>query len=254
MEILRHALQRIAARRQFPGPPYRDVLQWLHEELRPDSYIEIGVASGSTLRLAAPPTIAVGVDPNPRPEAYEGWSAPTQLLRIPSNEFFATRTLTEFFGTDHFSMAFVDGLHLYEQALRDILNLEPHAGPDSLIAVHDTIPLDEKSSARERTTKFYTGDVWKVLPWLAAHRPQLSVTTVEAGPSGLTLIAGFGGSGQNSAADAGIESYKGLSWGDYQQRRHEFRSTIPNNRETVIGWVRRHFRPDPEYQKQVGGE
>lgn len=253
MQRLRNALQRIAARRQFPGPAYRDVLQWLHEELRPASYIEIGVASGSTLRLAAPPTIAVGVDPNPKPRADEGWRAPTQLLRIPSDEFFATRTLTEFFETDHFSMAFVDGLHLYEQALRDILNLEPHAGPDSLIAVHDTIPLDEKSSARERATEFYTGDVWKVLPWLAAHRPELSVTTVEAGPSGLTLIAGFGGSGRNPSGAAEIESYKGLSWGDYQRRRHEFLSTIPNDRQAVIDWVRQHLRRDPENPQQAGG-
>ena len=168
---------------RFPGPDYYEVLRWLHQDLRPESYFEIGVFRGQSLMLAMPPTIAVGIDPCP--EVEHRWNTKTQVLAMSSGEFFARHTLGEFFGAERFSFAFVDGLHQFEQALDDIFHLEAYARPESVIAVHDTIPLDEKTAARDRCTKFHTGDVWKVVPFLKSYRPGLELITIRTGPSGL---------------------------------------------------------------------
>ncbi len=188
------------------------------------------------MRLARPPTIALGIDPFP--EMDHRWRTPTQVLPMTSTEFFSKHSLAEFFGTNSFSLAFIDGLHQFEQAIDDIFNLEVYAHPTSVIALHDTIPLDEHTSARERHTTFHTGDVWKVLPFLKQYRPGLEVTTVRTGPSGLTLIRGLNASGARSkAAVEGIRRFQDLTWEYYKQHRHEFLETIPNERDAVVSWL-----------------
>ena len=39
------------AAERLPGPEYYTVLGWLHEFLRPEVYLEIGVWAGDSLRL-----------------------------------------------------------------------------------------------------------------------------------------------------------------------------------------------------------
>lgn len=226
----------IVASMRFPGPNYYEVLRWLHEDLKPESYLEIGVSDGQSLLLAIPPTIAVGIDPFP--EADKCWRTKTHVLAKPSSEFFAQHALREFFGADRFSFAFVDGLHQFEQAIDDIFNLERYARPQSVIAVHDTIPLDEKTATRHRHTKFHTGDVWKVVPFLKSYRPDLALVTVRTGPSGLTLIQRLDPSHTRSEEE--IEAlgwFRELPWEYYKQHRNEFLETIPNERGAVVKWL-----------------
>jgi Methyltransferase domain len=40
-------------------------------------------------------------------------------------------------------MAFIDGLHHFEQVLRDFINVEKRATSEGLIVIHDCIPFDE---------------------------------------------------------------------------------------------------------------
>lgn len=232
-------MHEIVASMRFPGPNYYEVLRWLHEELKPKTYLEIGVFRGNFLKLAIPPAVALGIDPFP--EVDDSWSAQTRILSITSKEFFARHTLREFFGIDCFSLAFVDGLHQFEQAIDDIFHLEAYAQPESVIAVHDTIPLDEKTSARERRTMFHTGDVWKVIPFLKFHRPDLEVITVRTGPSGLTLIGGWNPCWKKSHAEnmEAFGRFLELPWEYYKQHRNEFLETIPNDRDAVAGWLSR---------------
>jgi len=231
-----YVMHEIVASMRFPGPDYYEVLQWLHQDLKPESYLEIGVWRGRSLALAAPPTIALGIDPCTKIE--HGWTARTQILPLTSSEFFAKHRLKEFFGSDRFSLAFVDGLHQFEQAIEDVYHLESYAGPGSLIAVHDTIPLDEKTSARERRTMVHMGDVWKILPFLKEQRPDLDVITVRTGPSGLTLIRRLNPSRKRSEAEVeAVGRLQELPWGYYQQHRKAFLQTIPNDRNALLTWL-----------------
>jgi hypothetical protein len=221
---------------RFPGPNYYDVLRWLHEELKPASYLEIGVFRGRSLSLAMPPTIALGIDPCPKVDHH--WQTQTQVVPMTSSEFFSRHSLAEFFGADCFSLALVDGLHQFERAMDDIFNLEVYAQPDSVIALHDTIPLDERTASPTRRTDFYTGDVWKVVPFLKQFRPDLEIVTVRTGPSGLTLIRRLSTTRKKQQADTeALARFRELPWEFYKQHRHEFLETIPNERDAVAGWL-----------------
>jgi len=62
-----HALARkLLARMELPGAEYFDVLRRMHGYLKPRNYVEIGVYKGKSLRLAAPGTRVLGIDPAPR--------------------------------------------------------------------------------------------------------------------------------------------------------------------------------------------
>lgn len=234
---LKTVMHNRVATMRFPGPNYYEVLGWLHQDLRPESYFEIGVFRGDTLTLAMPPTIALGIDPSP--EVEDRWRTETHLMRLPSSEFFAKYTLKQFFGKDSFSLAFVDGLHQFEQAIDDIFNLEVYAQPESVIAVHDTIPLDEETAARERRATFYTGDVWKVIPFLKCYRPDLELITVRTGPSGLTLIRRLNPMRKRSKEEIEVLArFQELPWEYYIRHRAEFLETIPNERDAVVSWLR----------------
>jgi hypothetical protein len=170
----------------WPGPDYLAWLARFHAVRRPRVYLEIGVATGRTLALARPPTCAIGVDPHAMIQA--GFSTETHLYCETSNDFFQANRLARLLGGAPVDLGFIDGLHLFEQALRDFIHLEARCAPGSLILLHDTIPLDERTQERVATTNFYTGDVWKIVPCLKHYRPDLRVVTIAAAPTGLTAV------------------------------------------------------------------
>src|SRR5580698_1080401 len=108
------------ATRRMPGPDYYTVLRWIHEILRPATYIEIGIRKGESLRLALDQTICVGIDPEP--DIQTPLSANTSVFRMTSDAFFAEEELPKLLHAPAFDLAFIDGLHLFEQALRDFIN------------------------------------------------------------------------------------------------------------------------------------
>jgi len=114
----------------------------------------------------------------------------------------------------------------------------PNAQPGSVIAVHDTMPLDEETAARVRRSKFHTGDVWKIVPFLKSDRPGLELVTVRTAPSGLTLIRHLDPSHARSQEELeALGRLRESPWEYYKQHRHEFLETIPNQREAVASWL-----------------
>jgi tetratricopeptide (TPR) repeat protein len=176
---------------EMPGEDYYSCLQRFHERLRPATYVEIGLGHGRSLALAGPETKAVGIDP------YQGfWErlnfvcphGPATLFPLTSDDFFAQHDLREVIGKNTFDLAFIDGLHLFEQTLRDFINLERYAGEKSVILIHDCLPIAPVVAERERCTGFWTGDVWRIIPCLKAFRPDLTIKTIPTKPSGLAVV------------------------------------------------------------------
>jgi len=177
------------AQMRLPGEDYLAWIDRLYQACAPASVLEIGVFEGASLRLVRPPAIAIGVDPAPR--ILHRLAAETHLFAEASDMFFANGRARALLGDRALSIGFVDGLHLFEQALRDFINLEALCGPGSVILLHDTIPLDEETSGREQRTDFHTGDVWKTILCLKHYRPELRIATIATPPSGLTIVAGL---------------------------------------------------------------
>ncbi len=232
-----------AAATRFPGPDYYHVLGWIHEILRPATYVEIGVGYGESLRLAISPTVALGIDPCPLAE----FTGPV-VVREASRDFFARHDLRELLGAPHFSLAFLDGSHLIEDVAADLLSLERYASPASLVLVHDTIPLDEETSSRTRATEFYTGDVWKIAPLLAKARPELEMAAVRTAPSGLTMIRGLGAGGRLDPAQ-----YLNWGWNEYLISKDRDFRYLDNTRDAVSAWLHAFRQHTPVQSMRSSG-
>jgi Methyltransferase domain len=229
--------------RRLPGPIYAWVLNWIHNFLKPANYVEIGVHEGASLHQALPDTpCIIGVDPNPViiPEiAQQAPTANAQIHELTSDEFFARYDLTELLGGP-LELAFIDGLHLFEQVLRDFVNLERHSCDRTIIAMHDCIPFDEVTASREQTTDFYSGDTWKAVLALRRLRPELTMVIVPTAPTGLCLVTGLDCS--NSRLEQSlpeiVASYRELDFDYYQTHRDEMPEEIPNQVKSVGSWLR----------------
>lgn len=221
----------------LPGPGYYTVLRWIHEIVRPATYIEIGIRQGDSLRLALPDTTCVAIDPDP---ALAECPLPnTRLFATSSDQFFNCHSLTEILGASSFSLAFVDGLHLFEQALRDFINLEKFATPSSIVIIHDCLPLDVITSQRTRTTHFYSGDVWKVAMCLNTSRPDLKMKTIRTGPTGLCLIGNLDRHSSVLATgyDDYVAEYIDLTFDDYKRRTADMPATVENTLDAVSSCI-----------------
>ncbi len=167
-------------------PTYYHLLADLHRRKKPRTYVEIGVHEGHSLGLVGADTRVVGIDPEPKITTELPRSV--TIVANTSDAYFASPEGAAPFGDDPIDLAFIDGMHHVEFALRDFINIERLSSPDSTILVHDCVPIDEETASRERSTVIWSGDIWKLIPFLRQHRPDLAITVHEVEPTGLAEI------------------------------------------------------------------
>lgn len=173
----------LLVRIKLGGEFYFSVLERIFGQLRPRSYVEVGVFRGERLRLARAPTIAVGIDP--RPELSEPLAENHRIFAETSDDFFANRDLRTLLGGLPVDLAFIDGMHQFEFALRDFANLERHCSRDSTILIHDCYPMDRESAGRVPRSVNWSGDIWRLIVLLKKYRPDLAIHSIGTPPTGL---------------------------------------------------------------------
>ncbi len=171
---------------EFPGEDYFQILARIHEHLKPATYLEIGIAEGLSFEIVSPETLALGIDPNPQLRNPHG--PRQQVFAQTSDSFFAQRDVISELGGKTLDLAFIDGLHHLEFALRDFINVEKYCSPDSIILIHDVYPIDAVSASRERASRFWSGDIWRLILILKKYRPDLTVNVIGARPTGLGAV------------------------------------------------------------------
>jgi hypothetical protein len=169
--------------------PYLKLLDQIQQFLLPRTYVEVGVSKGTSLTLALPGTRCIGVDPDPDIQFPLGPTS--EIYRLTSDDFFEQVDVGAALGGQPLDLAFIDGLHLFEYALRDFMNLERYATQDTTILIHDCLPVDEECASRDRKVGRWSGDVWKVIACLRMWRPDLDVSVVDIGPCGLAIVRGL---------------------------------------------------------------
>lgn len=154
-------------------------------------YLEIGVNSGNSfipIRAAR----KWGVDPaytlsRKRRAKYAVFSAlhlkTERLFRMTSDAFFASKR--RMLARQGIDVCFVDGLHTYEQSLRDVVNALEYLKPDGVIVMHDCNPTSAVAAHPARSidevialrvpgwTGAWSGDVWKTIVHLRSLRRDL---------------------------------------------------------------------------------
>jgi predicted O-methyltransferase YrrM len=232
----------VAAMERFSGPGYYRALRWLHRILEPANYLEIGVDQGVSVEQALPATKVIGVDPAPR--IGHDITPNATIYELTSDAFFAQLDVAEVIGGP-IEYAFIDGLHRFEQVLRDFVNVERHAAGDAVVVLHDCLPLDAVTSARERTTDFYAGDVWKATLALRRRRRDLDMAIVPTGPTGLCLVRNLDSSNRELEEQLPeIEAeYLDLDFDYYLAHREEMPPEVDNDKNAVREWVARGQEP-----------
>ena len=169
---------------------YLDLLEIVHRELAPRLYLEIGVREGASLKLSG--CKSIGIDPEPRlshclPDVVK-------IYQRTSDDFFALDAAHAIQGK--IDLAFINGMHKFEYALRDFFNIEMYSASTSLVVIDDIFPNHPLQARRTKQSRVWTGDVWKLLTCLRIFRPDLILIPVNTSPAGSLLIAGLDPSNQ----------------------------------------------------------
>tara|TARA_B110000037_G_scaffold218597_1_gene281922 strand:+ start:5944 stop:7050 length:1107 start_codon:yes stop_codon:yes gene_type:complete len=167
---------------------YLEFLKVLHKK-RYEIYFEIGSRSGHSLSLSQSPSIAI--DPYYQLECNPVGKKDFCLLFQETSDNFFKNTLPKF---PYFKceLGFIDGMHLFEYALRDFINLTKISSKRALFMIHDALPWSYEMTTRDYKTlpqgAAWTGDIWKLIPILIEIGMKDSMKLLTLGPSGLLAI------------------------------------------------------------------
>ena len=144
----------------FTSNYYRwDLIKYLIDKYKYTEYLEIG-CNEDLLFSKVEIKDKTGVDP------VCGGN-----VRKTSDDFFKTNK-------KKFDIVFIDGLHVYEQVKKDILNSVNCLKENGIILVHDCMPDSISKQAVPRYKKLWHGDVWKAIVDLR-QRENLEIFTCE---------------------------------------------------------------------------
>jgi hypothetical protein len=235
LALCREAVQRadysraykLMSRLTLPGEDYFEVLGRIHGYLKPRTYLEIGVSKGRSLARVLPETQVLGVDPEPKLEQPPG---PRQkIFTETSDDFFAHHDVRAELGGRAVEVAFIDGMHRFEFALRDFANVERCCTASSVILMHDCYPLDARTAQREQETGFWSGDIWRLLLLLRERRPDLTVRTIATPPTGLGIVLNPNpASRMGEQLDALIQEYLAKDFSVLEGRQAQALGRVPN--------------------------
>jgi hypothetical protein len=156
-----------------------------HQLLQPRFYTEIGVEYGNSLRLADCP--ALGIDPAPQLTAPLD---PRHRLSLTTSDdfFMLTDAASQLQPID---LSYIDGMHQIEFALKDFMHMERYCHAGSVVIVDDIYPAHALQGERIRQSRYWTGDVWKIINVLENVRPDLILLPLDTSPTGSLLVLGL---------------------------------------------------------------
>jgi hypothetical protein len=171
-----------------------EVLNAIIKKKSVKNYLEIGVNRGKCLfnikgaekRFAVDPFFNFNLWKKVKAIAKNTDNLKNEYFEVTSDAFFAENAnlLVE----NKIDLAFIDGLHTYEQSLKDTLNTLNHLNENGVIVLHDCNPLDELAAfpansiddARKELAQLpnwkniWNGDVWKTIVYIRKNHPELS--------------------------------------------------------------------------------
>ena len=181
------------------------------------SYLEIGVESGISFREVRV-EYRTGVDPLFLFDTGLEVNERTRFVRCTSDEFFDIEPLRS-----QFDIIFIDGLHTFEQVLRDLMNAMSRAHDHSAFLIDDVWPNDIYSAIPDRTMAMemrwatgnkdesWHGDVFKIVHFIHDFLPCLNYRTV-TGSGNPQLLTWFSNKSPRQPRLGSLEAISRLSY------------------------------------------
>ncbi len=140
------------------------------------------------MQLALPGTHVVGVDPAPR--LTHRYPRGAIVEKRTSDDFFASCDVEQLLGGP-IDLCLIDGMHQFEFALRDFLNVERHTHYNSVVVFDDPYPRNARQASRTLMPGRWAGDVWKTIAILREIRTDLTIHVLDVFPTGLAVVTNF---------------------------------------------------------------
>jgi hypothetical protein len=152
-----------------------------------ETYLEVGVADGDTFFGVDLP-YKDAVDPAFGFDHHGRGDDRVRFFEMPSDRFFASHL-----PRPRYDIVFLDGLHTFEQTLRDFLATLPLSHEKTVWLIDDTVPSDAYSALRDRQHCYrerakaagslwdlkWHGDVYKVVYAIHDLCPNLNYATIK---------------------------------------------------------------------------
>ena len=186
-------------------PSRIDIIQKIISNQKYKSYLEIGCDNDENFsRIFIDKK--VGVDP------FKGGT-----LRMTSDEFFKKNK-------NFFDIIFLDGLHTYEQTIKDINNSLRFINESGVILVHDCLPKKIWNQVVPRLYGHWNGDVWKAI--VQSRTYEYADTYTCKADHGLGII--FKRNNKNLLKLNNI-NFKNLKFSDYYNYHNEYMNLIDSD-------------------------
>ena len=220
-----------------------DVIQQTIAEKKARNYLEIVVKKGKLfLKVKARKKIAVDpifkIRPKQKINALlsDAKNIFNEYYEMTSDSFFEKhrRRLLWLNGLD---LSFVDGLHTYNQTLKDVTNCLAYLSPYGVIAMHDcnsataaqAVPADSREQAAKLKipdqTKEWSGDVWKTIAHLRSTMKDLKICVLDC-DHGIGIITR---GRPETMLDYSLETIDHLGYDDLEKEREHILNLKPPN-------------------------
>ena len=194
------------------------IINTLIQKYNYQRYLEIGVEGGDAFNQVQC-VLKHGVDPY----------SINATFRIPSDEFFDM-----IHDEVEYDIIFVDGLHIEEQAQRDIENSLLHLSEGGVIVVHDCNPPNawyqrSYEEAQLNGCREWNGTTWRGFVNLRATRPDLEMCVVDT-DWGCGIVR------QDGVGQDLIELPEHYTYEDFEQHRLDWLNLI-SVEEFLQSWL-----------------
>tara|TARA_B100001121_G_C18661783_1_gene609244 strand:- start:1036 stop:1710 length:675 start_codon:yes stop_codon:yes gene_type:complete len=189
---------------QFPNRV--EIIQKIINEKHYEKYLEIGCDRNENFSKIKIKT-KVGVDP------LRGGT-----VRTTSDEFFKSNT-------EKFDIIFLDGLHTYNQTIKDINNSLKCINSNGVILIHDCLPTKIWNQIVPRMYGHWNGDVWKAIVESRTYQDVDTYTCIA--DHGLGII--FKRKNRNML-NLKIENFNDLKFSEYFKNHKEYMNPISHKK------------------------
>lgn len=215
------------------------IIQQLINATGARNYLEIGVNNGACFlrlrarcKIAVDPSFKIATGRKLKYFVKNPWNFNNRYFEQTSDDFFSSQG--EMLATNRPQLVLIDGLHTYEQALRDVINSLSFLDRNGIIVMHDCNPLTEQAGLPassidhiKKTLSEYrgvwNGDVWKAIVHLRSMHTDLEVFVLDCDHGIGVVRRGTAGKKLSFAED----EIRNLTYRDLEKNREEFLNLKP---------------------------